>query len=674
MILPRWCVCWVLQDEPSKDWSANRWALLRVFDNSVTYTTYWPTGLEKASYGSQTNPTVKFYTAEGQLHKLRTFRSSNLALAPDENTANYDETTWTYNARNQLTRKQYADTKGTDYTYTPGGKLLTRTWARGVVTTYGYNSAGELTTNDYSDTTPDVTITHDKLGRQQSVTNGVATSTFTYTAATLELDTETITYNLPGQPAFTRVLDRSRDALGRDTGYTLRSADVSSAPETQAAYAYSASTGRLATVIGGGDVSSPQTFSYSYLPNSSLIETVTGPAHTVTNTYEPTRNVLASKENKAGTTVVSRYDYTVNGLGQRTNVSTSGSAFPATPSWAWGYDSLGQVTSADHSTDNAFDRAYQYDAIGNRIQGTAGVSPASVTTYTSNALNQYPSLSLNSQPPTLNQYDFDGNLTSGQLPTGSAGLVWDAENRLIAANVIGQDTIHYNYDAQSRRISRSVGVSPTASSTIYIYDAWNVIAEYSIQNSTFNIQNSYLWGTDLSGTLQGAGGVGGLLSLTINNQPSTLNFFPTFDGNGNVSEYLASNGSISAHFEYDPFGTTVVNTDTSNQFTYRFSTKPLDQVTGLYYYGYRYYDPLTGRWPSRDLIEEEGGKNLYKYVNNRSVGSLDMLGLYEPLGDQPPPSLDAVKTKCEAEIKKWSEAEPVKSISGVSPRIRTIVA
>jgi RHS repeat-associated protein len=599
-------------------------------DNSATYMSYWPTGQEKASYGSKTNPTVKLYTAEGQLHKLRTFRSANLALAPDENTANYDETTWTYNNRNQLTRKQYADGKGTDYTYTAGGKLYTRTWARTVegdplVTTYGYNDAGELTTTDYSDSTPDVTIVFDNLGRQESITNGVATSVFAYDPATLALDTETITYNLPGQPVFSRVLDRSRDTLGRDTGYTLRSADVSSAPETQAKYTYHATTGRLAT-IRSGDVSSPQTFTYGYTPNSSLLQTVTGPVHTVTNTYEPTRNVLDIKENKAGTTSISKYDYLVNAIGQRTNVSTSGTAFPATPSWSWGYDSLGQVISADSSV-NTSDRTYQYDAIGNRKKSADGLTLPGSDNYTSNELNQYSSLSLNSQPATLNDYDDDGNLTSGQLPTGSAGLVWDAENRLIAVNVLGQDTIHYTYDAQSRRISRSVGVSPTASNTIHIYDAWNVIAEYSIQNSTSSIQKSYLWGTDLSGSLQGAGGVGGLLSVNIHD-PQSMIHYPLFDGNGNVSEYLAADGSTAAHFEYDPFGNTIVNTDTNNQFTYRFSTKPLDQVTGLLYYGYRYYDPVTGRWPSRDPIEERGGINLYGFIKNDGGNTWDYLGFW----------------------------------------------
>jgi hypothetical protein len=47
------------------------------------------------------------------------------------------------------------------------------------------------------------------------------------------------------------------------------------------------------------------------------------------------------------------------------------------------------------------------------------------------------------------------------------------------------------------------------------------------------------------------------------------------------------------------------------------------------YYGYRYYDPVTGRWPSRDPIEEEGGINLYGFVGNDAVGKVDFLGKTE---------------------------------------------
>ena len=42
-----------------------------------------------------------------------------------------------YEATGLVTNKVYADGKGPKYTYTPDGKLATRTWARGTVTTYG---------------------------------------------------------------------------------------------------------------------------------------------------------------------------------------------------------------------------------------------------------------------------------------------------------------------------------------------------------------------------------------------------------------------------------------------------------------------------------------------------------------------------------------------------------
>ena len=55
------------------------------------------------------------------------------------------------------------------------------------------------------------------------------------------------------------------------------------------------------------------------------------------------------------------------------------------------------------------------------------------------------------------------------------------------------------------------------------------------------------------------------------------------------------------------------------------------------YYGYRYYDPVTGRWPSRDPIGEAGGINLYGFGGNDPIWNIDYLGL-------------AIKKKCDFEI------------------------
>jgi RHS repeat-associated protein len=56
---------------------------------------------------------------------------------------------------------------------------------------------------------------------------------------------------------------------------------------------------------------------------------------------------------------------------------------------------------------------------------------------------------------------------------------------------------------------------------------------------------------------------------------------------------------------------------------------PKPKTMGVTHYGYRFYDPQTGRWPSRDPIEEEGGINLYGFVGNDGVNWWDLLGLEE---------------------------------------------
>ena len=60
---------------------------------------------------------------------------------------------------------------------------------------------------------------------------------------------------------------------------------------------------------------------------------------------------------------------------------------------------------------------------------------------------------------------------------------------------------------------------------------------------------------------------------------------------------------------------------------FRFSTKYQDEETGLLYYSYRYYQPSTGRWPSRDPIGITGGINLYSFCANNPLVYIDVDGL-----------------------------------------------
>ena len=140
-------------------------------------------------------------------------------------------------------------------------------------------------------------------------------------------DVETTTYDTNGDGVgdFVRVFDRGYDTLRRYANWSLNGAAV---PIASAVWGYEPVAGRLGTVASAGD-----TFTYGYVPNApQLVASVAGPAGiTVTNTYEPNRDVLDLKEHKFGTALISRYDYGVNAMGRRTSLAQSGSAFAAMP-------------------------------------------------------------------------------------------------------------------------------------------------------------------------------------------------------------------------------------------------------------------------------------------------------------------------------------------------------
>ncbi|MBR1609289.1 MAG: lipid II-degrading bacteriocin, partial [Kiritimatiellae bacterium] len=120
-----------------------------------------------------------------------------------------------------------------------------------------------------------------------------------------------------------------------------------------------------------------------------------------------------------------------------------------------------------------------------------------------------------------------------------------------------------------------------------------------------------------------AGGVGGLLAVT---DSETGTSYPTYDANGNVSEYVSPTGAILAHYDYSPFGELLIATS-SHPAPFRFSTKYHDPETGTLYYGYRHYSPRLGRWLSRDPIGENDALNLSVFCRNLPIERLDTFGL-----------------------------------------------
>jgi len=188
--------------------------------------------------------------------------------------------------------------------------------------------------------------------------------------------------------------------------------------------------------------------------------------------------------------------------------------------------------------------------------------------------------------------------------------------------------LEFAYDWMGRRMEKKVSDEISSAMTVvdkrrFAYDGWNMIAEFTVDGGgNLTPDRQYTWGTDLSGSEQGAGGVGGLLSVSNGGTP----LIACYDGNGNIVAWMNASGAAVARQDYDPFGNRIIREGV--EIPVGFSTKYEDRETGMLYYGHRYYDPETGRWPSRDPIEERGGVNLYGFVGNRSLNTIDILGLW----------------------------------------------
>ncbi|MFO0831459.1 MAG: RHS repeat-associated core domain-containing protein [Phycisphaerales bacterium] len=153
----------------------------------------------------------------------------------------------------------------------------------------------------------------------------------------------------------------------------------------------------------------------------------------------------------------------------------------------------------------------------------------------------------------------------------------------------------------------------------FAWDGWNLSMELNGVNAAVR---SMGWGLDLSGSEQGAGGVGGLVFMT--EVASNQTHHPTFDGNGNVMSMRRGDGVAISQHEYGPFGETLTNRDGFvGTNPWWFSTKYQDGPTGLVYFGYRYYSPGTGRWLNRDPLDEQGGLNLYDAFENDAMDLVD---------------------------------------------------
>ena len=259
------------------------------------------------------------------------------------------------------------------------------------------------------------------------------------------------------------------------------------------------------------------------------------------------------------------------------------------------YDKIYELTQVVQGSNTT--ESYSYDPVGNRTASLA------IPSYTVNSSNE-----LTSDSNALFAQDYNGNTTLKTDSTGSTTYAWDYENRLSSVTLPNSGgTVQFKYDPFGRRIEK---ISSNATS-IFVYDGNNLVETV---NSSGGVVARYAQGQTIDEPLAMQRG-------------STVDYYEQ-DGLGSVTSLTAANGSVAQTYTYDSFGNTTNSTGSLTNF-FRYTGREFDTETGLYFLRGRYFDPQTGRFLSEDPMEFAAGDvNLYRYVYNNSVNSVDPTGFF----------------------------------------------
>lgn len=657
--------------EPDSTWSTNF---------------YFPSDLLQKTYGSRTYPVEYTYDAQGRMGTMTTWRSfsAGQGQTPATTLWTYDQysgllktksyagsagPTFKYTAAGRLKERHWVRTISSVpvksfYTYTDAGDLDTVTYNDSVTPSVdqNYDRAGRLKTVTHDGT---ITLNYKNVGALESEvyaggTLGSRTVTHGYNESlllrsSLQMNTDADTHLAYLYDTASRLTNVATASGVYHTGFFFDS----TSPLLKRTISRQNSTHRL-TVIR----------EYDALNRIRQITSTPGASApwSFTSIYNN-----ANERTKTQLRDLTEWNYGRDALGQLTSAKHSypDGTFVAGQQFEYVFDSIGNRTSAkrggNSSGGSLREATYtpnlknQYDQrtvppysdiVGLATDGgtvtidgsTSGVERRgdyfrSERTVSNAGAAQYPSvqvqLSAGASPPTRTgnifvpgspetyTHDLDGNLKTD----GRWTYTWDAENRLTKIESLASPPsgsarrIEFKYDWRGRRIYKKETNLGTGAffERKYVYDGWNLYAEL---DGAGTVINTYLWGDDLSGSGQGAGGVGGLVGVKPRNGPV---HFVAYDGNGNVTGLVdGSTGLTSASYEYGPFGELIrVTGPVAQANPFRFSTKYTDATTGLLYYGYRYYNPDTGRWLNRDPLDETFELSLYAFNHNAPLEHID---------------------------------------------------
>jgi RHS repeat-associated protein len=280
-----------------------------------------------------------------------------------------------------------------------------------------------------------------------------------------------------------------------------------------------------------------------------------------------------------------------------------------------GYDGLNRLTDFSRGALNAsrddlvggavHGQSWQLDGLGN---WNAVTTDGSTQSRTHNVQNQITSISGAVTPG----YDANGNTTGDE--TGK-GYVYDAWNRLVQVNDANGNPLEtFAYDGLNRRIIENSGTARD----LYSSSAWQVVEE----QVGGVMQAQYVWSPVY------------VDAMVERDTSDGVRLYVQQDANWNVTAVVSSAGVVQERYVYDPYGQATVldagwNTlgGSTVGWVYLHQGGRFDAVSGLYNFRNRDYSATLGRWMQQDPMGYVDGYNLYEFVRDRPIGSVDSYGL-----------------------------------------------
>ncbi|HSY58577.1 MAG TPA: RHS repeat-associated core domain-containing protein, partial [Terriglobales bacterium] len=308
--------------------------------------------------------------------------------------------------------------------------------------------------------------------------------------------------------------------------------------------------------------------------------------------YHPYYSSVALLERLLSGSTIDGSAYTVDPAGNRTAKTDQHAGVTSNYTYDPLYE-LTQVTQAANTTES-----YTYDPVGNRL------SSLNLSPYVNNTSNE-----LTSTPSASYAYDYNGNTTSKTVSAGTTNYTWDYENRLASVTLPGTGgSITFKYDPLGRRIQKVFTQNSTTTTTNYLYDGSNAIADID-QNG--NVLARYAETQNIDEPLAQL-------------RSGTTSYYEA-DGLGSVTSLSGSSGSLANTYTYDSFGNLTASTGSvTNRFQY--TAREFDSESGLYYYRARYYDPNAGRFLSEDPLRYWADVNFYPYTYSNPTNLQDPSG------------------------------------------------